>query len=65
MNEDQNQLFVNSAFLADATVHFLNGFDFTTDFSYQRFKMSGQTNQAIPILSFSLSKSLLKNDKGV
>lgn len=65
LNEDQNQLFVNSAFLADATTHFLNGFDFTTDFSYQRYKNARTNfNQAIPILSFSLSKSLLKNDKG-
>jgi hypothetical protein len=65
LNEDQNQLFVNSAFMADVTAHFLNGFDFTTDFSYQRFKNAKTNfNQAIPTLSFSLSKSLLKNDRG-
>jgi hypothetical protein len=65
LNENQNQLFVNSTYTADATVHFFKSFNFTTEFNYRRFK-NAKTNfdQSIPILNFSLSKALLKNDRG-
>jgi hypothetical protein len=64
LNKNQNQFFVNSAYTADATVHFLHRFDFTTEFTYSRFQ-NARTNfdQAIPILNFALSRSLLKNDR--
>ncbi len=66
LNNAQNQLFVNSTYTAEATTHFLNTVDFITEFSYRRFK-NAKTNldRAIPILNFSLSKSMLKNDRGV
>jgi outer membrane receptor protein involved in Fe transport len=65
LNKNQNQLFVNSAYTADATVHFLHSFNLTTEFTYSRFQnVKTNFDQAIPILNLSLSRSLLKDERG-
>lgn len=65
LNENQNQVFVTSAYMADATLHFLKKFNFIAEMNYTRFRNT-QTNfnQAIPIFNFSLSRFLLKDNRG-
>ena len=64
LDKNQNQLFVNATYTAEATTHFLQRFDFATEFNYRRFINAGTGfDQAIPILNFSLASALLKDDR--
>jgi hypothetical protein len=65
LNKNQSQTFVTSAYMSDATVHFLKKFNLTAEFNYNRFRNAGANfNQAVPILNFSLSRYVLKDNKG-
>jgi hypothetical protein len=62
---NQDQVFFTSAYIADATVYFLKHFSITTELNYNKFKnTTSNFDQAIPILDFSLSMYILKDNKG-
>ncbi|RDV11302.1 TonB-dependent receptor [Pontibacter diazotrophicus] len=65
LNQQRDQVFVNAAYVADATIHFLKSFYFTADFTYSKFR-NRQANfeQGIPTLNLSLSKLVLKDNRG-
>ncbi len=65
LNKAQNQVFVNSSYVADATVHFLKRFNATAELYYSKFTSSRNGfNQVIPICNFYLSSFLLKDNQG-
>ena len=65
LNEQQDQFFVNSVYGAEVALQVLKNVWFTSDAYYSKFKNSGANfEQAIPVLNFSLAKSLLKENKG-
>lgn len=65
LNEQQDQFFVHSSFGAELAVQVFKNFWFTSDTYYNKFKNPGANfDQAIPVLNFSLSKLLLKDNKG-
>ncbi|HEV7350384.1 outer membrane beta-barrel protein [Telluribacter sp.] len=65
LNSNQGQYFVNTAYMSDVTLHFLNYFDFTAEFDYSKFRNANTGfDRAVPILNFGLSRSILKDSKG-
>ncbi|MFD2999310.1 outer membrane beta-barrel protein [Pontibacter toksunensis] len=65
LNQQRNQVFVNAAYVADATINFLKSFYFTADFTYSKFRnRQANFNQGIPTLNLSLSKLVLKDNRG-
>jgi hypothetical protein len=61
----ENQFFVNSAYMADATLYFLKKFSFTTEFNYSRFRNPGANfDQSIPLLNVHASMLVGKNERG-
>jgi hypothetical protein len=65
LNEQRNQVFMNAAYMADATVYFFKSFYLAADFTYSTFQNTQAAfHQRIPILNLSLSKLVLKDDRG-
>lgn len=65
LNQQRNQVFVNAAYVADATVYFLKSFNATAEFTYSRFRNeAADFNQGIPTLNLSVSKLVLKDNRG-
>jgi hypothetical protein len=65
LNENQNQVFRTSAYMADATINFLRDFYVMAEFNYSRFRNPGVNfDQAIPLFNFSLSRVFLKDQRG-
>ncbi len=51
--------------MADAAVHFLKHYTITAELNYSRFRNTRTDfNQTIPIINFSVSRLLLKDDRG-
>lgn len=61
----QDQSFINSGYSAEVAMQVLRGLWVTSDFYYTRFR-NPQANfeQTIPMLNFSLSKLLLRDNRG-
>lgn len=65
VDESRDQEFFTAAYMADATLHFLKKYNFMADFNFQRFRNAGTGfNQSIPILNLSISRFLLKDNRG-
>jgi hypothetical protein len=64
-NTLQNQLFFNKTFTADIGVNFLKNYTFAGNFSYLSYtSKTTDFNQSLPLLNLSLSRFVLKNNKG-
>lgn len=65
LNEQQDKFFINSVYGAEIAVQVFKGFWFTSDAFYKKFKNpGGNFEQAIPVLNLSLSKLLLRDNRG-
>ncbi|GAB3529994.1 TonB-dependent receptor [Pontibacter brevis] len=65
LNQNRNQVFVNAAYVADATVYLLERFHFTTEFTYSKFRNTqANFNQGIPVLNLAISMFVLKGKRG-
>jgi hypothetical protein len=65
LNTNQNQTLGTSAFEAEVTVYFLKHYSLLSELYYNKFvNRSTGFNQVVPICNFSLSRFVLKNDRG-
>ena len=65
LNEQQDRFFINSVYGAEVAVQVFKGFWITSDAFYKKFKNpGGKFEQAIPVLNLSLSKLMLRDNKG-
>jgi hypothetical protein len=64
-NTLQNQLFFNKTFKSEVGINFLKNYTFAGSFSYLNFtSKTTDFNQSLPLLNLSMSRFLLKNQKG-
>ena len=64
-NPEQNQLFFNQNYNAEANVNFLKNYTITGNFNYLLYKSeTTDFRESIPIFNLSLSRFVLKNQKG-
>jgi len=62
---EQNQLFFNQNFNAELGLNFLKKFSFNGNFNYLKFNSrTTDFNESIPLLNLSISRFILKADKG-